>query len=133
MAAVGDSALDGLWRQAGARVTVELDWDALEPGVAIELADGSPGGDERDAWERGAMHGVQFALDTSRALPCVVRVTEICADASCSGATVVAAAAACAVWEALEVTPPEAALQRIDARVRESRARDRHWLGRFDG
>ncbi len=121
---------------AGARVTVELDWDSLETGIQVNLVAPEPCSERQAAdmlvWEQGAVYGVRFALKAANVMPCAVCITEMCGDAACTNPTVVAAASACAVWEALEIHPPFELVEIMAARVRESRDRDRTWLGRFE-
>ena len=122
--------------RAGARVSVELDWDAMEPGVEVRFAHRADGGPEPDVlavWERSVVHGVRFALKVARSLPCAVRVTELCGDPAHTRPTLIAAAAAQAVWEALEFEPPPAVRAAVVAWVEESRGRGPLWLAEFQG
>lgn len=125
-----------LTHSAGARVTVELDWDSLDVGIQVNLVSAQPGSERQAAellvWEQGAIYGVRFALKAANAMPCSVRITEMCGDAACTNPTVVAAASACAVWEALEIHPPFELVEIMAERVRESREQGRTWLGRFE-
>jgi len=117
-------------------VTVELDWDSLETGIQVNLVAPEPYTESQAAdmlvWEQGAIYGVRFALSAANAMPCSVRITEMCGDSACTNPTVVAAASAGAVWEALEIQPPFELVEIMAVRVRESRDRDRTWLGRFE-
>lgn len=120
----------------GVRVSVALDWDALEPGVQIDLesrADGAAPLDSPEfrAWVAGAVHGVRFALGHAHSMPCVVSVIELAVGPEGATATHVAAAAAFAVWEALQVEPAPETLASIHARVAESRGRELGWLPAF--
>ncbi len=121
---------------AGARVTVELDWDSMDMGIQVNLLDPQPVSARQAAdmlaWEQGAIYGVRFALKAANTMPCSVRITEMCGDAACTNPTVVAAASACAVWEALEISPPADLAEIMADRVRESREHERTWLGRFE-
>ncbi len=122
--------------RAGARVAVELDWDALEPGVVVRFAPrgrSAPSSDVLAVWEQSVVHGVRYALAVARALPCGVLVSELCGDPEYTRPTVIAAAAAQAVWEALEIEPPAEVMARLQALVVESRERGPLWLADFEG
>ena len=71
---------------AGVQVTVEMDWDALEPGVTVALGPTSstppPGTEAYDEWVRGVAYGVRFAITQVSSMPCVVKVVEIRGDSS---------------------------------------------------
>ena len=120
----------------GTRVSVEMDWDALEAGILMCLADD---GGLRDGsygfacLEQGALYGVRFALRVANTLPCTVRVTELRGEPECTNATVVAAASAYAVWGAVGFEPPPEVHQRIQAEVEASRERASDHLGLFEG
>jgi len=123
----------------GVRVSVELDWNVLEPAIAIHLTDmaGSPfAGELGDwdflSWERGAIYGVKYALDVAIALPCAVRITEMCGELGETNPTIVAAAAATATWMALEFVPPPEVLARVQAAVVDSRAQEPSHVGSFE-
>lgn len=127
--AAGSPAIDS----SGVRVTVALDWDALEPGVQIDLethADGAAATDSPEfrAWVAGVVHGVRYALGHAHSMPCVVRVVELAVGPEGATSMHVAAAASFAVWEALGVSPAPEALASIHARVAESRERELGWL-----
>ena len=59
---------------AGARVTVGLDWDSLETGIQVNLVGPEPRSERQAAdmlvWEQGAIYGVRFALKAANAMPC---------------------------------------------------------------
>lgn len=119
---------------AGARVTVELCWDAFEPGIEVRFAprgDGAPPDDVIAIWEEAVAHGVRYALGVARALPCGVRIAEVCGDPAHSRPTLFAAAAAQAVWEALEYEPPPEVTGWVRACVEESALRGPLWLAEF--
>lgn len=120
--------------RAGARVSVELDWDSFEPAIEVRFAQPCGGPIAEDVlavWEQSVTHGVRYALQVARALPCTVRVTELCGDAAHSCPTLMAAAAATAVWEALEYQPPIAVSERMQQLVAQSRDRGPLWLADF--
>jgi hypothetical protein len=109
---------------SGVRVSVELDWNVLEPSIAIHLSEtaGSPfskdlGDWDFLSWERGAIYGVKFALDQAIALPCAVRITEMTGQLGETNPTIVAAAAATATWGALEYEPSLEVQARLQAAV----------------
>lgn len=121
---------------AGVEVTVQLDWDALEPGVQVDL---QPSGeeatgmdtDEFRSWVTGAVHGVRYALAHAKATPCVVRVVQLAIPPTGACAAPVAAAAAFAVWEALGIEPTTKAITTIHQQVAMSSAHRRDWLPDF--
>lgn len=121
----------------GTRVTVEIDWDALEPSV--ELAAGVlPAGDAGEAeehvqrsWERGARYGVTFALESANSMPCRLTVSEIVADVETTNATTIAAATAEAVWAAIEFTPGDELRALMEREVARSWSLPPTELGRF--
>ena len=119
----------------GVRVSVQFDWDALEPGVLVDLVADGPAapldGPEFHAWVRGAVHGVHFALSRVTCMPCVVRVVELAVGVGNATAMHVAAAAAFAVWEGLEVQPTPEVLASIHGRVAESAKHPLEWLADF--
>jgi len=116
----------------GVRVGVRFDWDALEPGVLVDLVADGPAAPldspEFHAWVRGAVHGVHFALGRVTCMPCVVHVVELSVGVANATAMHVAAAAAFAVWEGLGVQPTPEVLARIHARVAESAHQPLGWL-----
>ena len=114
----------------GARVTVELDWDTLEPEVSV--APGRSKGSRPRVWEKGAVYGVGFALEAANALPCSVHITEIEAGGADTTPTVVAAAAAEAIWTAIGFAPPADVRARIARSVERSRRQPPSVLARFD-
>ena len=94
----------------GTRVTVEVDWNVVEASIEADLFDAEPGADEGadaelEAWRDGAVQGAEHALATANALPCALRITEIWGESENTNATIVAAAAAHAVWEAIGYVP----------------------------
>ena len=116
---------------AGARVTVELCWDALEPGIEVRFAPrsaGGPPGHVVEVWEQAVARGVRYALGVARSLPCGVRIAEVCGDPAHARPTLFAAAAAQAVWAALEFAPPAAVSRRLRAHVEESGSHGPLWL-----
>jgi hypothetical protein len=116
---------------AGARVTVELCWDAFEPGIEVRFAPrgaGSPPGHVIEIWEQAVARGVRYALGVARSLPCGVRIAEVCGDPAHARPTLFAAAAAQAVWEALEYEPPPEVTRRLQAHVEESGRHGQLWL-----
>ena len=120
--------------QAGVRITVELDWDTLQPGVELDFANqiGCPTDPAHlQAWEKGAVYGADFALSVARSMPCMVRITEMCGGTESTNPTLVAAATAMAVWEALAVVPPQAVMDSIGRQVGESESHEPDWLGTF--
>lgn len=115
----------------GARVTVELDWDTLEPEVTLAVGELAEAG-RRAAWEKGAVYGVGFALEAANALPCSVRITEIAGAGVETTPTVVAAAAAEAIWLAIGFAPPADVRARIARSVERGRRQPLSVLARFD-
>lgn len=122
-------------KSAGVRVVVAFDWDALEPGVQVDLvSDGSGEPVESEAfqtWVRGAVHGIYFALSCVACMPCVVRLVELGVGVENATGMHVAAAAAFAVWEGLGVEAPPETLARIHGLVAESRRHSMEWLVPF--
>ena len=120
----------------GTRVTVELDWNTLDSGVLMcaAVGYGAPelGAREWSSWEKGALYGVRFGLNLANSLPCAVRITGVEGESSHTNPTVVAAAAAYAVWEALDYEPPKEIHDRICAEVDVSRQRGDDYLGFFE-
>jgi len=117
--------------QAGARVSVELCWDVLEPTIEVRFAPHgpeAPGPGVLATWEQAVVAGVRHALATARALPCDVRVTEVCGDPDYGRPTLFAAAAAWAVWEALEFEPPREVAERWQGWVADCASRGPLWL-----
>ena len=113
---------DYLEQRPGTSVTVELDWNALEPSIEVMLEMGTEtAGGDFEAWAEGAVYGVRFALESSNALPCAARIREILGDFETTTATVVAAAAAHAIWEAIEYQPPPDVTASIERAVQRSR------------
>ena len=112
-----------------------MDWDALEPGVAVDLGPTSStpptDTDAYDQWVRGVIYGVQFAITHVSSMPCVVKVVEIRGDASTTP-TLVAAAAASAVWDALSIEVTRDVHEAIRASVAESASHGHDWLGSFE-
>jgi hypothetical protein len=114
-----------------------MDWDALESGVLMCLANGGggllEGNHEFACLEQGALYGVRFALRVANTLPCTVRITELRGEPECTNATVVAAASAYAVWAAVGFEPPPEVHGRVQAEVEASRGRPSGHLGLFEG
>lgn len=106
----------------GTLVTVELDWNALEPSVDV-LPDMDLGAVDVNfaAWAEGAVYGVRFALESSNALPCAACIRQILGDFETTNATIVAAAAAHAIWEAIDFEPQPDVVARIEGAVQRSR------------
>lgn len=133
--ALQGSSAGAIVPRAGARITVELDWDTLQPGVQVYLQEAGgpkpPDPAELRAWEQGAIYGVRYALGVANTMPCTVRITELSGDVHCMNPTLVAAAAATAVWEALEFEPAEPVRDSMRERVRESGFHKSIWLGTF--
>ncbi len=100
---------EGIQQVQGTRVSVELDWDAPEPGVLVHAVQTTVRCDDAgrylDAWQHAASYGARYALEVVNTLPCVVHVLEGAAAPRHINATVVAAATAQAVWSALECKP----------------------------
>ena len=120
----------------GTRVSVELDWDTLEPAVMVCLTEDQG---EMSTWsdvfaclEQGALYGVRFALKVANTLPCTVRITELTGEREHTNPTVVAAAAAYAVWGAVGYQPPSEVHARVQGEVESSRHRSRDYLGLFE-
>ena len=106
-------------RPSGAQVTVELDWDAPEPTVEACFSPPRTAANEidLDAFADAAVYGVQFALEVANALPCAVRITDVQADPHAAHPTLVAAAAAHAVWRAMDFRPSHEIAERVDREV----------------
>ena len=120
----------------GVQVTVQLDWDALEPGVQVVLQPSGEGAtgmetEEFRSWVAGAVHGVRYALAHAKATPCVVRVVQLGIPTTGACAAPVAAAAAFAVWEALGIEPTTKAITSIHQQVAMSSAHRPDWLPDF--
>ena len=116
--------------RAGARVSVALCWDILEPGIEVRFSprDERVPGDVLAIWEQAVTAGVRYALRVARSLPCGVRIDELYGDPRRGRPMLFAAAAAQAVWEALEFEPPEEESARLTALVEESATRGPLWL-----
>ena len=124
--------------EVGTRVSVEIDWDALEPSVEFAAGNGEQGPEEESgdrvqrAWERGALYGVRFALEVANSMPCRVSVTEIIADVQRTNATTIAAATAEAVWAAIEFVPGDELRARMEREVGRSWRLPATYLNRFE-
>ncbi|MFT5050288.1 MAG: hypothetical protein ACI8QZ_001689 [Chlamydiales bacterium] len=106
--------------EPGTRVTVEVDWNVIEGSLEAELldsADLTEGAEDLRAWCTGAMHGARHALDVACALPCRLRITEIYGELDQTNPTIVAAACAHAVWEAIGYRPSVEQVQLLDREV----------------
>ena len=112
----------------GTQVTVEVDWNVLRASIEAELVDefrdlsGLPPSEqeaqhELRRWQRGALHGASHALEIANSLPCAVRITEICGEFESTNPTVVAAACARAVWQAMGYAPTEQQCAHLDHAV----------------
>ncbi|TDJ71753.1 MAG: hypothetical protein E2O39_07860 [Planctomycetota bacterium] len=113
---------DYLEQRPGTSVTVELDWNALEPSIEVMLEIGpETAGGDFEAWAEGAVYGVRFALESSNALPCAACIRQILGDFETTNATIVAAAAAHAIWEAIDFEPQPDVIARIEGAVQRSR------------
>jgi len=120
--------------EPGTRVTVEVDWDVIEGSLEADLFEDSTlteGADDLRAWRAGALQGARHALDEARALPCRLRVTEIYGELDQTNPTIVGAACAHAVWEAIGFWPSEAQTQMLDNEVADSTTRGAMALPRF--
>ena len=110
----------------GTRVTVEVDWNVVEPSLEanfLEQVESADGREDLLAWRSGALHGARHALDTANALPCGLRITEIYGELDNTNPTIVAAACAHAVWEAIGYAPSMDERQRLDQEVARSMTR----------
>jgi len=101
----------------GTRVTVEVDWNVVEATIEADLFEDGPAGEDLDSWRCGAVYGARHALDGANSLPCAVRITEIMGEVETTTATMVAAACAHAVWEAIGYAPSEEQTQALDLAV----------------
>jgi len=77
-----------------------------------------------DDWKAGARAGVAYAMHSAGLEHCGVRITRIVGMSADTNPTILAAAAARAVWRAAGVTPDPAMLARVVARVFASWERD---------
>ncbi len=73
--------------------------------------------DGHDAWKAGAYAGVLFALRCAGLHEHGVRIIRIVGMTTDTNPTIVAAAAARAVWQAAGFTPPPELLARVEAQV----------------
>lgn len=112
-----------------AQVTVELDPKAVEPTIRLDChGEGwvAQGYEEivprvgYDDWKRGAIAGVYFALKCAGQSHLGVTITSISGMTTDTNPTVLAAAAADAVWKALAFTPPADIANRLEALVASS-------------
>src|SRR5579863_8866347 len=103
-------------RGFAARVTVDFTTNASSPTIRVDLSgEGwTRQGDLEDAssqgygdWALGAEYGVAYALRVAGRTDCSVIVSRITGASTDTNPTVVAAAAADAVWKALQYTPPD--------------------------
>jgi hypothetical protein len=85
-----------------------------------------------DAWKAGARAGVAYALHSAGLGHCGVRITRIVGICSDTNPTIVAAAAARAVWSAAGVTPDPAIVARVVAQLFVSWERDATALPEFE-
>ena len=88
-----------------------LQVESVEPDTTFQA---EPAG--YDDWKQGAVLGAKFALAAVKASSSIV-VVEITGLTTDTNPSIVAAPCAHAVWNALGVTPPEAALQHLNATV----------------
>ena len=120
--------------RAGARVSVELNWSAPDPVIEVVIESAglhAPSPLERAAWEHAVVQGVRHALNVVGGVPCGVRVTELGGDPRHVKPTMMGAAAAQAVWEALEFEPPSRELHKLRLWVDESLNHGPTWLAPF--
>jgi hypothetical protein len=104
-------------------VSVEIDWDALEPGVYFDPKGGQAEAiDISPETQRGAVYGVNFAREKASTLPCAVRIKEIHGSETRRNPTLVAAATAHAMWEALGYMPDLETVQHVESTVLRSQA-----------
>ncbi len=124
-----------------ARVTILLEQDPARPYVEVAcegagwIRHGLPedvGPLGYDAWKAGARAGVAYALRSAGLEHCGVRVTRIVGMCSDTNPTIVAAAAARAVWTAAGVTPDPAMLARVATQMFVSWERDATALPEFE-
>jgi hypothetical protein len=73
-----------------------------------------------EPWKDGALAGVRFALAVAGVSAAAVVITEIVGVTSDTNPTVVAVAAAHALWNALELNPPLRAVRFLDSQVSSS-------------
>lgn len=121
--------------RAGARVSVEVDFDGVHPSVEVRFAPRNTADPVPmniiGVWEEAVTKGVRHGLAVSRCLPCSVRVTELCGHPEHVRPTLIAAAACQAIWEAIEYQASEAEFAYLVERVQESEGRGPLWLAEF--
>lgn len=106
--------------EPGTRVTVEVDWDVVEASLEadfVESGEETEGVEDLRAWRTGAMQGARHALEAASSLPCRLRITEIYGELDQTNPTIVAAACAHAVWEAIGYRPSAEQAQWLDSEV----------------
>ncbi len=111
-------------------VSIELDWDQLGSQVSIE----GGAGEESEvpaAIRDAAEYGVRFALGSASTLPCSARVTALGGSLALTNPTMVAAAAARAVWRALAFQPSPEMDEAIERQVAASHVPGQRELLRF--
>lgn len=113
-------------RGYAAKVTIVLDRTPAQPSIELACtgrgwsSQGTPeevGAHGYATWKAGACAGVAFALRCAGLHTYGVRITRIVGMTTDTNPTIVAAAAARAVWRATDFTPPPALLARFDAQV----------------
>lgn len=109
-----------------AHVVLEVERPASTPGVDFSCSGQgfrSQGHIEEvpatgyDHWKDGAKVGISFALSAAGTTDCRVKVTKIEGLSTDTNPTIVAYAAALAVWKALGFEPPKELVEKLEALV----------------
>jgi len=96
-----------------ARVTVEVSITE-KPTVSVNL-EGDQWTTPTESWKAAAIYGASYALEVVERKDCAVRILKILGTIADSNATVIAAAAADAVWKALNCEPHALIRSEIEA------------------
>lgn len=104
-----------------ARVELKIDLEASTPGVTVELNENVWNAEIKKGafpdWIEGAVYGAEFALRLAEISSASVRIVVIAGLLTDSTATNVAAAAANAVWNAVNFEVPQEVTDRINQAV----------------
>ena len=126
MAKTDAADLRGVVHLAGTSFKVTVDEDSHEPGIEVSLETRSGALDP--SWQEGSLravqHGVRYALNVAQAGGNRARVEGVIDSSDPTSLTLLAAAVAYAVFEALEFSPPPAVIKVIERAVLASHGRE---------